>query len=130
MQRLRVTLKILLPLAGMMVAFVGVVYFQEDSARLLSVLAGILLVEAGVWNIANRVLPSSRRYLQLRAEVEGFVSRIPGLNSAAVDARTSGDPGDWERYRRVLTELHQSVDRMGEVAGVEEGMSKTAPPPD
>ncbi len=129
MQRLRLAFKLGLPMAGMFVAFVGVVYFTTDSARILSVLVGILLVEAGVWNLAARILPSTRRHLQLRAEVEGFVARIPELNAVAVDARSSNSPHDWERYRAVLSELHASVDRMGQFAGVEEGMPLTQPPP-
>ena len=127
MQAIRSVVKILLPLVGMLVAFVGVVYLQDDGPRLLAVLLGILIVEAAVWNLADPLLPSARRYHELRAEVGGFIAQIPGLNSAAVDARSSESPADWERHRSILAEMHVAVDRMGAVAGKEEGMPGTRP---
>lgn len=129
MQSLRQSFKVVLSLLGMLVAFFGVVYFQEDVQRLLAVLVGMLLVEAAVWNLANPLLPSNRRYLDLRAEVEGFIGKVPALNSVALDARSSDAPADWERYRSVLEEMHASVERMGVVAGKEEGEPDTQPPP-
>ena len=129
MQSLRQSFKVVLSLLGMLVAFFGVVYFQEDVQRLLAVLVGMLLVEAAVWNLANPLLPSNRRYLDLRAEVEGFIGKVPALNSVALDARSSDAPADWERYRSVLEEMHASVERMGDVAGKEEGEPDTQPPP-
>ncbi len=128
MQGIRRTVKFGLPLVGMLVAFGGAIYVQEDLPRLFAVLIGILLIEVGAWNLANPFLPSTRRYLLLRAEVETFMSRVPDLNSAAVDARSSSDASDWERYRAVLSEMHASVDRMGVAAGQEAGMPDTRPP--
>ncbi len=129
MQTIRGALKTVLPLGGMLVAFAGVVYLQNDFARLVAVLAGILLVEAGIWNLANPILPSSRRYIELRAVVVEFIARVPSLNSAAVDARSSGSASNWEGYQVILSEMHALVDRMGELAGKEKGMSDTQPPP-
>jgi len=128
MQSIRQILKVALSLVGMLVAFFGVVYFQEDIQRLLAVLVGMLLVEAAVWNLANPLLPKNRRYLELRAEVEGFIGHVPALNSVALDARSSDAPADWERYRSVLEEMHASVERMGAVAGKKEGEPITQPP--
>jgi len=62
--------KVVLSLTGMLVAFFGVVYLQDDPRRLLAVPVGMLLLEAAVWNLANPFLPSARRYLELRAKVE------------------------------------------------------------
>lgn len=128
MQILRHVVRTVLPLAGIFVAFAGVLYVQGDLPRLMAVLLGILLVEAGAWNMANAILPSSRRYLELREEVGKFVGRIPELNSTAVEARSSNARGDWEAYERVVADLHAIVDRMGAVAGKEEGMDDTRSP--
>ena len=127
MQAIRSLVRILLPLLGMLVAFAGVVNLQDDVSRLLAVLLGILIVEAAVWNLANPFLPSGRRYHELRAEVEVFLARLPALNSAAVDARCSDSPADWERHRSILAEMHASVERMGTVAGKGEGIAVAGP---
>ena len=128
MQSIRHLFKIVLSLTGMLVAFFGVVYLQDDVRRLLAVLVGMLLLEAAVWNLANPFLPSARRYTEVRAEVEQFIGRVPALNAAACDARSSDASADWERYQSVLSEMHASVERMGVVAGKEEGMPLTRPP--
>lgn len=124
----RRVVKFVLPLLGMFVAFIGVIYFQSDVPRLLSVLVGILLVEAGTWKAANPLLYSARTYLELRAEAENFLGRLRAMNQAATEARHSDDPKEWARYRSIVEEMHDSVDRMAQLAGKEEGMEDIPPP--
>jgi hypothetical protein len=117
MRMLRLVLRTVIPLAGMFVAFAGVLYLPGDTPRLIAVLAGILLIEAGVWNLANVLLPSTRRYIELRAEVRRFLKRIPALNAAAVRAGESNDRRDRDAMEAIVAELHASVDRMAAAAG-------------
>ena len=95
----------------------GSVLYDPGSLQLqvLLVLLGILILEAGVWGLANRLLPDERRYIALREEVEHFVVLVPQLNAAAV-AKNAGTEDD-ARYRDTLQQMHASVKRMGEVAG-------------
>jgi hypothetical protein len=95
------------------------VLFGSDSLQLqvLFVLFGILILEAGVWGLASRLLPDERRYLDLREEVDHFVGLIPELNASAVASLDrEGSKEDEERFQEVLEQLHACVARMGEVA--------------
>ena len=98
----------------------GSVLWGSNSLQLqvLFVLFGILILEAGVWGLASRLLPNERRYLGLREEGNHFIELIRELNRAAV-AREEGDAGDEneERYQGALEQMHASVRRMGELAG-------------
>jgi len=118
--RVRKALQPTLSVLGMVVVFLGVLLVPPSNPRLQIwvVLAGVLILEAGVWRLAARLLPSTRRYLSLRAEVEGFMGLVPELNEAAVE-RDGGADGGEERFLEALSLMHDSVDRMGEVASKE-----------
>ena len=115
---IRRILDIALPVLGMGVIFLSVL-FGSDSLQLqvLFVLFGVLILEAGVWGLASRLLPDERRYLDLRGEVDRFIGLIPELNASAV-ARLDrdGSKEHEERFQGALEQLHDSVKRMGEVA--------------
>jgi type II secretory pathway component PulM len=83
------------------------------------VLLGLLLIEAGVWRLTQRILPSTRKYLALRAEVDLFMKEMRGLNALAVRLKTSGATEIQTAIQESLNALHASVDRMAEVAGEE-----------
>jgi len=118
-RKIRRILEIALPVTGMGVIFLSVL-FGSDSLQLqvLLVLFGILILEAGVWGLASRFLPNERRYLGLREEGDHFIGLIRDLNKAAV-AREEGDGGgeNERRYQDALEQMHTSVRRMGELAG-------------
>ena len=118
-RKIRRVLEIALPVLGMGVIF-GSVLWGSSSLQLqvLFVLFGILILEAGVWGLASRLLPNERRYLGLREEGNHFIELIRELNRAAV-AREEGDARaeHEERYRGALEQMHASVRRMGELAG-------------
>ena len=124
-RKIRRVLEIALPVSGMGVIF-GSVLWGSNSLQLqvLFVLFGILILEAGVWGLAIRLLPNERRYLGLREEGNHFIELIRELNRAAV-AREEGDAGDEheERYQGALEQMHASVRRMGELAGKDESGS-------
>lgn len=119
--------KLVLPIVGLLLAFLGVLFLEGNIPKLFAVLAGILLVEAGVWNAANPFGRTPRKYLELRSEVDGFLEQVRHLNAAATEARMFQDSGSWQRYRTTVDAMHDAVERMARVAGKEEGM-KDLPP--
>ena len=120
-RKIRRVLEIALPILGMGVIF-GSVLSGPASLQLqvLLVLSGVLILEAGVWGLASRLLPNERRYLGLREEGNHFIELIRELNRAAV-AKLEGDEGNENegRFRDALEQMHASVRRMGELAGKE-----------
>ena len=118
-RKIRRVLEIALPVTGMGIIFLAVL-FGPESLRLqvLMVLLGILTLEAGVWGLASRFLPDERRYIGLREEVNHFIVLVPELNAAAVGKQEEDGGAEHEKlYRDVLEQMHNSVRRMGELAG-------------
>jgi hypothetical protein len=96
---------------GMTVVFSSVVlYFGQATTRVVVVSVGMLLLVAGAWFADNPYLKSQRRYLKLRAEVDGFIALARELNAAA-------DPRVSQELKRVNVAMHESVDRMAQLAG-------------
>jgi hypothetical protein len=128
-RKIRRVLEIALPVSGMGVIF-GSVLTGPSSLQLqvLFLLFGILILEAGVWGLAARLLPNERRYLGLREEGNHFIELIRQLNRAAV-ARQEVDGGDEneEHFRDALKQMHASVRRMGELAGKDTRGGKVEP---
>ncbi len=98
---------------GMVVVLIAIVSVVDRQMQLVFVVAGVLLIEAGVWKLANPILPSERRYTELRGEVDHFVDLVREMNAAAVEARQSDSDDRWDDYQDLLSTLHESVDRMG-----------------
>lgn len=85
--------------------------------RVLMALTGILLVEAAGWKRANPVLPSTRRHDELREEVTDFLDLVRNLDRAKARALRTGHPVDEAACRDIAGTMHESVDRMEQVAG-------------
>lgn len=74
-------------------------------------LAGILMLEAGVWGIAQQLVPEERIYEDLRSTTGEFLQRVRTLNDAA--RRDDGAAVAEEREA-----MHEFVERRpGEAAG-------------
>lgn len=84
------------------------------------VLAGVFLMEAGVWGLTSKLFPSERRYVDLRKEGDYIILVIWQLNAARV-AREKGSDVDG-RFQATLDEMHGSVERMAELASRECGL--------
>ncbi|HKJ02409.1 MAG TPA: hypothetical protein VJ997_08140 [Longimicrobiales bacterium] len=119
MRRLRNLIQASIPIVGAIIIFLALILIPDGyaQARLGVVVFGILVLEAGVWKVANRFLPSERRYDDLRQEVDRFILLVRGLHRASLEARTSGSDQAWERVREVTDTMHDSVDRLAEMAG-------------
>ena len=89
------------------------------SRQIPLVLLGLLLIEGGVWKLTEKILPNERRFLALRAEVDGFLTLMRALNARAVELKIIGSNEAHTAFQETLSELHASVDRMAQVAGEE-----------
>ncbi len=100
-------------IAGVVVVFVGVLMVATGTAQIFIVAAGLVVLEGGVWYMANPIFTSERRYLRLRDELDNMVDLVRKLNRAALE------PGAEKDLEGVRSAMHQSVDEMLEVAGLE-----------
>jgi hypothetical protein len=126
LRKLREILAMGLPILGTVLVFVAILVPAISlnlQLQILVVLVGILFIEAGVWRLTEKVLPSERKYLALRAQVDDFIGGVRVLNARAVAVRSEETAGTRAAYEAALAALHSAVDRMGEVAGLEEDRS-------
>lgn len=122
MRNLRKTMAIALPILGTALVFAAILVpalATNLQLQIAVVLVGILIIEAGVWKLTAKILPNERKYLALRAEVDSFISRIRTLNAQGMRLRENDTEENREALRETVAALHESVDRMAEVAGRE-----------
>jgi len=81
-------------------------------------LFGVLLMEVGVWGLAQKILPSDRHYSSLRTEGNRMLGLIRELNAAAI-AKDLGKE-DAKRFQATLEQMHESVVKMSELAALED----------
>lgn len=120
MRSLRKTVAFTLPVLGMVLVFVAILVPAINlnlQLQLGVVLAGLLVIEAGVWRLTAKILPNERQFLALRTEVDDFIGRVRVLNARAVKLRQADTEETRADFRETLDSLHASVDRMAEVAG-------------
>jgi hypothetical protein len=122
LRSLRRAIAVALPVVGTIVVFAAILVPSislDLQVQILVVLVGLLMVEAGVWKLTAKILPSERKFLALRAEVDSFIGLVRDLNTAAVELRSGETPEKSAAFQDSLASLHTSVDRMAEVAGKE-----------
>lgn len=131
MRTIRKAVELGTPIVGMITVFAAVLLIPPANlqVQLVTVLIGVLLIEAGVWGLTNPFLPNERQFLSLREEVEDFIDLVRLLNKAAVDRRihTENAEGATGTFEEALADLHSSVRRMGQLAGVETGEAVQGP---
>lgn len=91
----------------------------NPTLQLVFALAGLFLVQAGIWRITERTVGSQRRFLALRGEVGGFLALIRTLNTQGAKLQEEETDERWEAFEKSVDALHAAVDRMAEVAGKE-----------
>ena len=119
MRRFRKLIEVSIPVIGTVIVFVAVILISDVNlqTRVLTVLIGVLFIEAGVWKLTSPLLPSERRYVELREEVVRFTFLVRSLNQADLEACEAGTNESWRQVRRVMEAMHSSVDQMAELAG-------------
>jgi hypothetical protein len=116
MRRIRGSFHLGLTLGGTIIVFYGVLQVDAAYERVLVVLLGLVLIEAGIWRITQSLFPDERAYRPLRRETDYFVSLVRRLNRAAVSAQRGSVAAEAE-LERLHAEMHHSVDRMRRLAG-------------
>lgn len=117
MRKLRRMLHLLVPAMGMALVIGAVLFGEPLAVQLFLVVAGLLMTEAGLWRLADPVLPDERKYMALRTETDHFIALVRQLNTAALGIAEGGDRGSRFALDEIQTEMHRSVDRMINFAG-------------
>jgi hypothetical protein len=102
---------------GILVILGAVLFSQELRTQILVTTCGIVLMEVGVWRLAQRLLPSERQYKALRAEVDRFLQLVRHLNTAALARKAHDAPQTHQAFAQVYQEMQQAVARMATLAG-------------
>ena len=102
---------------GILVILGAVLFSQELRTQILVTTCGIVLMEVGVWRLAQRLLPSERQYHALRAEVDRFLQLVRYLNTAALARKAHDAPETHQAFAQVYQEMQQAVTRMATLAG-------------
>jgi hypothetical protein len=123
MRRLRRTIESGLPFLATMIAMFAIADPMgfSPSVRIFVGVAGLLLLQASVWRLANPLLPDDRHFMALRGEGDHFIDLLRQLHRVAMGADAAGRPvvGDPE-VEAVREEMHATVDRMVKVAAQRE----------
>ncbi len=102
---------------GMLVILGAVLFGQELRTQIVVTTFGMVLMEVGVWRLAQRLLPSERQYLALRAEVDRFLWLVRHLNAAALARKAHDAPETHQAFAHVYQEMQHAVARMAMLAG-------------
>ena len=125
MRTIRKAVELGTPILGMLTVFAAVLLIPPAhlQIQLVIVLVGVLLIEAGVWGLTTPFLPNERQFLSLREEVDDFIDLVRQLNKVAIERRLLEDGTEKvnQAFEDTLADLHSSVRRMGQLAGVETG---------
>lgn len=110
--RWRDVLEKTMAVVGVVVVLVPVVTLADAAWQIATVVVGLVLIEAGVWNVARHLAPEDRKFGALRRQVEAFLEDVRELNLHAI-------AGDRDGIEEARDQLHERVDAMAEVAGDE-----------
>ena len=107
-----------LSVLGVLTIFAGLLLVPTEAVQvqIMVVLAGIMALEAGIWGLTQRFLPSDRHFLDLRVESDHFIDLVRDLNKTVI-ASERGEADADAQFKEVLALMHESVERLGEVAG-------------
>ena len=117
LRMLRKVLNTGMPFVGVVVILSTLILVRELRLQIAIVAVGIMLIEVGVWKLANRILPSERQYDALRTEVDQFITLVRRLNTAALLCHTSDSVEHQTEFEAIQRLMAQSVEHMAEVAG-------------
>jgi hypothetical protein len=101
----------------MLVILGAVLFGQELRTQIVVTTLGMVLMEVGVWRLAQRLLPSERQYLALRAEVDRFLQLVRHLNAAALARKAHDTPETHQAFAHVYQEMQHAVAQMAMLGG-------------
>lgn len=125
-RNIRRTIDIALAGLGIGIVFSAIILGStlDIKAQMPIALFGVLLMEAGVWGLAAKIVPNQRKYTKLRDEGDHMLGLIRELNAAAI-AKDRGTE-DAKRFQQTLEAMHNSVVKMADMASLENTGSKKA----
>lgn len=106
-----------LPFVGIVLIFSTLLLVQELSKQIALVAIGILIIEVGVWKLAQKLLPSERQYTALREEVDRFITLVRRLNRAALVLKENPAPEHVAAFEEIRGAMQQTLDQITEVTG-------------
>ena len=119
MRRIRGSFHFALTLVGTTLIAYAVIGLDQLYERMLLAALGIILLEAGIWQITQSLFPNERAFKPLRKETDFFVTLVRRLNKDALAAQR-GSAAAVRDLQQVHEEMHHSVDRMLRLAGLTE----------
>ncbi len=122
LRMIRLVLTVAVTLLGVAVVLAAVLIDPDTdfSQRMTMVLLGVVLLEAAAWKRNNPFLPSERKYHDLRAEVDLFILMVRRMNAAVINDQKGRPNAKGQDTDTIVADLHQSVDRMVRVAGIQQ----------
>jgi hypothetical protein len=117
MRRIRRLTQVLFTLTGTAIVLYAVLAIESTYTRVLVVALGLILLEAGIWELTRSLFPNEREFRPLRKETDYFLTIVRRMNRASVRARAQA-AGAADEVERLRLELHHSVDRMHRLAGL------------
>ena len=90
MRRIRRLTQVLLTLIGTAIVLYAVLAVSSTYTRVLLVALGLILLEAGIWEITRSLFPNEREFRPLRKETDYFLTIVRRMNRASVRARSGG----------------------------------------
>jgi hypothetical protein len=114
-------------MCGILLILGAVLFVHDLRSQLLITTCGMVLIEVGVWRLAQRLLPSERQYHALRAEVDRFLQLVRGLNTAALTLKGHDTPEAHQAFAVIYQAMQDSVGRMAIVAGKTDAELVAAP---
>lgn len=119
MRRIRASFHFALTLVGTTMIAYAVIAVDDLYERMLLAVLGVVLLEAGIWQITQSLFPNERSYKPLRKETDFFITLVRRLNRSARAAQR-GSASSLRDLEQVHEEMHHSVDRMLRLAALTE----------
>jgi len=117
MRTIRSGFHFVLTVFGSLLVAWAAIGINETYDRMLVSALGLVLMEAGIWQVTRSVFPNDREFRPLRKEAEFFIALVRQLNRAAVAVEQGPTSSSSDELARVHAEMHHSVDRMKRLAG-------------
>lgn len=106
-----------LPLVGVETIVIAILFVTDVYVQVALAITGILVIEASVWKVAHKLLPSERKYKSLRVEGDQFLGLIRRLHHAALALRTDDKPENRQAFEEIQETMRQAIERMAQIAG-------------
>lgn len=106
-----------LPILGSSTVFLAILFLLDPVLQIVAAAIGVLMIQAGIWNLTQPILPSERQYQALRREVDHFIMLVRRLNAAAIGVKEVEGNETRIAFEAAQQRMQESFDRMAILAG-------------